>query len=541
MREGAKVNKYIIKFAKGMWKECFILTLLSIIATLTNVILPYYNGLFVDILIYQPDINSIIDMTVLIICIGALEAFFSYIYNIVSVKMLNKIIYKAKMKLIEHIRRISILTIQKLNPTYLNQRINVDVLAVFQFFMENYITVILLVMGLIIEGYIVFGISIILGGLVVVFVPIYIIIYSILRKPLYKRNLENKEQQNIFFNKINDQFVLIKDIKVNADFELQNRKVNTYFKYYLKTILKYSKISYLFNSCDSIISLLFRSIMYIIAGYEIVQNNLTVGEFTMINMYFGMITSQVRYFFNLGKKYQDAKSSFDRIRELENIPEEKNGTNILRNINNIELKGIEFQYENCSQMMYKNFNYMFEKGKIYGIKGENGVGKSTLINIMIGIINEKVGGEIFYNCFSIDKLNIYWLRKEKIAVMSQEFNASFDETVMDIFSEINSKFQKDLLNSNTVKDLFGDEKSFGEIMQKRIKDLSGGEKQKVSFIWCLSKNADFLIFDEPTANVDWRGVEIIKKELSKWACEKIILVVSHDNELLEICNDVIKL
>ena len=337
-----------------MRKNYIVLTILSVIEVFISLILPYYSGAFVDILIYQPNMKSILYMSIFIMFVGVVEAIFSFVYNLVSIKMLNKITYIAKMQLVEHIRRISFLTIQKLNPVYLNQRINVDILAVFQFFMENYITVILMIMALVVECSILFRMSVVLGTIVIGFIPIYVVIYTVLRAPLYRSNLDNKEQQNIFFNKMNEQFTLLKTIKANADFETQNKKLERYFERYIKTVMKYSKISCIFTSCDSTIALLFRTIVYIVAGYEIVGCNLTVGEFTTINIYLGMIINQVKYFFNLGKKYQDAKTSFDRILELYNIPEEINGKIKLLEIGNIQLKEIKFSYDDSNQNLYKN-------------------------------------------------------------------------------------------------------------------------------------------------------------------------------------------
>ena len=161
---------------------------------------------------------------------------------------------------------------------------------------------------------------------------------------------------------------------------------------------------------------------------------------------------------------------------------------------------------------------------------------------MLGIVNERVEGEIFYNKLNIKKLDMYWLRKEKIAIMSQEFNAFFDETVMDMILEVDPKFcENNLLEKNTINELFGSDEIFKELMHKQLKQLSGGEKQKVGFVWCLTKNADVLILDEPTVSVDLKGVEIIKKELKKQAYKKMVIMVSHDIELLKICDEVIEL
>ena len=286
--------------------------------------------------------------------------------------------------------------------------------------------------------------------------------------------------------------------------------------------------------------------MYIIAGCEIIKKNLTVGEFTMINAYFSLLLTQIRYFFNLGKKYQDAKSSYDRIEELLHIPKESNGNQVVDQINEITLDDISFRYDLNSTMLLEKVSYKFEKGKIYGISGVNGVGKSTLINILIGIINEDVSGEVKYGSNKLQDMDMYEVRREHIAVMSQEFESGFDVTVSDLLCANYPGFGQDGIDKSLkqigdLNLLFDNEMSLADLWRKRIKDLSGGEKQKVSLVWCFLKDADVLILDEPTANMDRKSIEVVKRILKDMVKEKIIIVVSHDKSLFEVCDKQIDL
>ena len=168
------MNKYIFKNVKYIRNFLIVMGILSVIATITGIIIPYFNGVFVDVLIYTQDFNSIIKLTMLIITIGVVDVVFNYIYNLTYIKVLNKVVYRTKMQLIEHLRRVSYLRLSKLNPVYLNQRINIDVIAVFQFFIENYITCFMMVIVIILEGYMVFRVNVLIGGLVVLFVPVFV-------------------------------------------------------------------------------------------------------------------------------------------------------------------------------------------------------------------------------------------------------------------------------------------------------------------------------------------------------------------------------
>lgn len=174
------------------------------------------------------------------------------------------------------------------------------------------------------------------------------------------------------------------------------------------------------------------------------------------------------------------------------------------------------------------------------------MGKSTLINILIGIINEDVSGEVKYGSNKLQDMDMYEVRREHIAVMSQEFESGFDVTVSDLLCANYPGFGQDGIDKSLkqigdLNLLFDNEMSLADLWRKRIKDLSGGEKQKVSLVWCFLKDADVLILDEPTANMDRKSIEVVKRILKDMVKEKIIIVVSHDKSLFEVCDKQIDL
>lgn len=93
------MNKYIFKNVKYIRNFLIVLGILSVIATITGIIIPYFNGVFVDVLIYTQDFNSIIKLTMLIITIGVVDVVFNYIYrkSIEVVKRILKDMVKEKI------------------------------------------------------------------------------------------------------------------------------------------------------------------------------------------------------------------------------------------------------------------------------------------------------------------------------------------------------------------------------------------------------------------------------------------------------------
>ena len=78
-------------------------------------------------------------------------------------------------------------------------------------------------------------------------------------------------------------------------------------------------------------------------------------------------------------------------------------------------------------------------------------------------------------------------------------------------------------------------------MEKKDKRFIRRRKTEVSLVWCFLKDADVLILDEPTANMDRKSIEVVKRILKDMVKEKIIIVVSHDKSLFEVCDKQIDL
>lgn len=77
---------------------------------------------------------------------------------------------------------------------------------------------------------------------------------------------------------------------------------------------------------DQIVCVCFQAITLILGGALVLKGQLSIGQYTIINIYFLNLLTLIKYFFGLGKEYQDVKSSIDRINEIFSIPLENNGT-----------------------------------------------------------------------------------------------------------------------------------------------------------------------------------------------------------------------
>ena len=236
--------------------------------------------------------------------------------------------------------------------------------------------------------------------------------------------------------------------------------------------------------------------------------------------------------------------SANRLLELINIPSEQIGVHKINELQFIRIVNLSFRYKNDN--VINNFNFVFSKGKIYKISGENGKGKSTLVSLIIGLYPYEYKGGIFFNDVELKSIDMRHLRTEVISYIGQEnlfFTGSVKENLKNNNPNITDKELAKLLHIlplESYEHMCLDSILNIEINEKRT-NLSGGELKKLSIIRGLAKVSSLLILDEPANSLDQKSKEILKILLENIKQEKVIILISHDTIFDEIIDLEIKL
>ncbi len=183
----------------------------------------------------------------------------------------------------------------------------------------------------------------------------------------------------------------------------------------------------------------------------------------------------------------------------------------------LELKNINKSFG--EKILLKNFSYSFQRGEKIGIVGNNGTGKSTLLNIIQGLE-------------PMDSGNIETGETIKFGYFSQKgLNYNEEERVIDFIRNISENFP--LANGRTISAsqflrlfLFDDQTQYSPISK-----LSGGEKRRLHLMYVLYQNPNFLIFDEPTNDLDLPTLTVLENFLQNF--QGCLIIVSHDRYFMD--------
>lgn len=165
--------------------------------------------------------------------------------------------------------------------------------------------------------------------------------------------------------------------------------------------------------------------------------------------------------------------------------------------------------------------------------GKNGIGKSTLVNIIMGLFVNEYKGRILYNNLDIDKLDMVSIRKNLYGVSEQEPILINDTIYNNIILGIDKNKDEEIKILMEVLNLDKYIESLplkmNTIVNEDCSNLSGGEKQKLSILRTLLKDPDILILDEPTSALDHYTKINLINYLKSIKEKKIIIVITHDD------------
>jgi len=204
----------------------------------------------------------------------------------------------------------------------------------------------------------------------------------------------------------------------------------------------------------------------------------------------------------------------------------------------LEFRKINFNYSNSSKRVIKNLSFIINRGKILGISGDSGIGKTTLAEIILGL-QAPVGGTILLNNRKVNLLNSEI--RNIISYIPQKtflFDATIDQNIT-LFSK-NINFEKLNLIKKICKINF-EKKDKNLLVGESGKKLSGGQIQRIGIARGLYRNHSILILDEPTSSLDKSTEKLIIKNIIKHKKDKTLLFISHNPKILSLCDKIIKI
>lgn len=213
----------------------------------------------------------------------------------------------------------------------------------------------------------------------------------------------------------------------------------------------------------------------------------------------------------------------------------------------ISLKNISKEYidKATRTLALNNINIEIKESLLTAILGKSGSGKTTLKNI-IGGIDLPTNGDVFINDTNLAKLSdkeLAIFRRKNIGFIFQAF---YLEKSFTVYENLLIPFLIDDINKNDANNRIDDllqKLDIFNLKNKKVCDLSGGEKQRVAIARALALNPDVILADEPTGNLDSENGKIVLDILKDLASngKTIVLVTHNEDDARKYADEIIRL
>jgi ABC-type multidrug transport system fused ATPase/permease subunit len=382
---------------------------------------------------------------------------------------------------------------------------------------------------------------------------IFILIHFFLNKRIQSYSIQREESYNEFYKSGMEGLSGVKEIQIYNVHTLFLERFSKGIKKYTNSFVKFTVVSVVPRHILE--STLFAAILLgILISVYINENHLAI-----IPMMAVLGIAALRILPSISKIYtninilQYFSNSADIVhkilkedateRELETVVQgtvsdsEKSSSITQKKSMRFRLEGLEFQYKTAASPIFKDLNLVIPLNKTVAFVGETGAGKSTLIDILMGLLTPS-SGVLYYDKLPITRKNVIEYRK-KIGYVPQQIFLSDDTLEANIAfgipeDKIDVKQLKHVLKMSHL-DLFVSELPQGTktfIGEKGVK-ISGGQRQRIGIARALYRNPEILILDEATSSLDGYTESEISNDIIRLGGNLTIIIVAHRLSTIE--------
>jgi len=272
-------------------------------------------------------------------------------------------------------------------------------------------------------------------------------------------------------------------------------------------------------------------VVMLIGGFAVWEENITIGTLVACLSFIPIMFLPVRSLAENALTIQQAIPALQRIYEYFDLPEEheKNLPSFGLVEGKIELENIWFTYPSSEKQILKGVSLSLEPGNHIGIVGTSGGGKSTLVQILLGLYEPESGSVLIdgKNLFSFNRNSF----RQQVGVVSQEtflLNSTLRNNLL--YGKPNATMEEleQAVEAAGLKELIESlEDRYETVVGERGLKLSGGQRQRVALARAILRQPPVLIFDEATSSLDGETEEKVQEALEQLIPGRTTITIAH--------------
>ena len=369
--------------------------------------------------------------------------------------------------------------------------------------------------------------------------PLTLLPSLFLSKKIYDLNLDEQRAVGTNINFIKETLSFIIMLKSYCFENIFIKKNRDHLDELEKARLKKIKRDRLIQSFSRCIGYIANPILFTVAGYLILQGNMTIGQIVSIMFFIDIAGEGINLVTGIGNQYQSIRSCITRVMTLLNMPEERIVGEALRPVEEspvFDIREVSFAY--LENRVLQGISLRIMKGDKVAVLGKSGSGKTTLFKLLNGLYTP-CEGAIYFQGQDISELSIDDLRKNLSVVPQETF--MFSDTIYNNIAIANPQASpKEVIQAchrakihefiETLDD------GYETVLNNVIVPLSNGQIQRINLARAFLRNADVWLFDEPTSALDVQTRDAVMDYIVNGTDDKTVVCIIHDPELISRFN-----
>jgi subfamily B ATP-binding cassette protein MsbA len=522
-------------FSTIIWprrKQLFIGLILIIISRLASLVLPGATKFLIDEVIPSNDLEQLKWLILAVVLAIFVQAVTSYsLTQILSVEA-QLLISKLRSKVQQHIIKLPIRFFDNSKTGELVSRIMTDVEGVRNLVGTGFAQMIGGGLAAIISLVLLISIS----PSMTAFVLLPVLIFGLVSLKAFSKIRPIFRERG----KINAQVTgrlteTLGGIRVIKGFNAENQEIKTFEKgveeLFLNVKASLTATSFVTSAGALLLGLASAGIMGL-GGYQIMQGQMTFGDFLAFTLYLGFMIAPIVQMSNIGSQLTEAFAGLDRTEEIMNMPlesDDKKRTVQLEVIKgDIRFENVSFAYESGKDVV-KGISFEAPAGSVTALVGTSGSGKTTIAGLAATFLNPD-GGVVYLDGHDLQTITLDAFRAQLGVVLQDDF--LFEGTIREniLFprpdsSEAQLEMAVKAAHVHEFTDRF--EQGLDTLIGERGVKLSGGQRQRIAIARAILADPRILILDEATSNLDTESESLIQASLKELMHGRTTFVIAH--------------
>lgn len=293
--------------------------------------------------------------------------------------------------------------------------------------------------------------------------------------------------------------------------------------------IKQTRFDMMFSGVNTFISSLDQVVILWLGAIMVIDNNMTLGMFMAFNAYRGQFSQRASSLIDLFMQTRMLSLHNERLSEIVfTEPETEMPVRRVFDHNSaveLQIKNLSYQYDPFSQPIFSNLNLTIAPGESIALVGPSGIGKTTLLKVMCGLLAPTTG-DVYANNLDINKIGLNNYRLSTACVLQEDrlFSGSIAENISCFEENIDQEFVEQCARHSNIHDEImkmpmGYETLVGELGL----GISGGQKQRLLIARALYRKPSILFMDEATSHLDISNESHINQAISNLSITRVIV------------------